>query len=430
MIGRIINAAIVLLFLLSPVYAFDIDVTRVALNTGTGTQDVTFSNFSEDCTAVTCVVMAIVSDAVTDATVAARATIGIGFADGTTQVLMATQSDDAQSPANTERYETTGKMIGFPNDTIDIDFNAWLSNGVRIDVVSAPSSAYLTHFVIFGGSDISADVGTFQANASIDGTTDVTSVGFEADVVLFSSTRLSSFPQDINQRIHTMGVAINDGSSTQGAIGWHAEDNANPTSVNAATSTLYAAQQVDDGGLDTAIQIGSWDASGFTATTKVVGNAAQYAYLALKFTSANIALVDYSTPTSTGDDFVSIGFQPLFAMILGTLAQAYDTNEADSDGGSMMISTLTADAQYTINNADEDGQTTSDTQSYSDNIAIKMFQDDGTCAAGSCFTGTFSSFSASGINVNYSTVFSGASRQWLVLAIGESGRRRGSGILQ
>lgn len=437
MIGPTIRAIVslaILLTLLSPglSLAFDIDVTRVALETDVApnTQDITFSNFDEDCTVVTCVAIFFVSSGITDGIAAATRMNIIGFTDGTNDESVTAETDDGVGTTNTDRTMTDLAVI--KDDAVDIEavFSAWLSNGIRISITNEPTTAWLATVVIIGGSDISVNVGSFVSNVSVDGTTDVASVGFEADAVLFAGARLGSNPGASTTELLTFGVAVNDGADTQGSIGCYSENGQATANPHAITSTLYAAALTDNGGVDTAIQVGTWDSSGFTATTKVVGTAAYYSYLAMAFGGPDSTVVDIDTPTSTGADSVTIGFKTLFGMIFGTLAQAYDTDEADSDGGQCMVSFLTADAQYSISGGEEDAATTTNSFSLSNDQIVTMEQDDGSCVAGSCFQATLTSISSSAWDLNYSFTFTDAARKWIGFAVEVASRRRGAGVIQ
>jgi hypothetical protein len=417
----------------SQVCAFDIDVGRFTLNSGTGTQNLSFANFDEDCTSVTCAVIFFMSSATADATATAGRIINVGFADGTSEISSYGEDDDGLGTTNSDRRISSNEVIEDNPQALSINFSAWLSDGVQINIGATTGVQHLVNAVIFGGSTLSADVGSFTSNASIDGTTDVTSVGFTSDLVFLTGVRTGTINSGGSNHIFTMGIALNDGSDTQGSIGCYSRDNQATSDVHAVTSSLYAAQHTDNSGLDQAIQIGTFDSSGFTSTTKIAGTAYVYGYLALEIGALDSSLVDISTPTSTGNDSVTIGHASRFGLILGTLAQAFDTDEADSDGGSCMFSIMTSDAQYVIGNASEDNVGTSNTQSYNDDIAIYMSQDDGSCSAGSCFTGTLSSFDNTSWNFNYSATFTDAARKWLGFAIegdATDDRRRSDNILQ
>jgi hypothetical protein len=411
--------------------SIDIAVRRFALNTATGTQTFTFPDFTKSCTTQECAAIFIVTDGISDETNADDAMLSLGFTDGLTSVATEVHDNDAAAPTDTARRSSTTSLI-ITEDAAGLDglatFSAWQPAGVTIDITDAFPAAFLVTVVLMGGEGLQADVGTFASNATLDGTTDVTTVGFEADAVLFSSARLTG--TSANTYIFTAGAAVNDGSNTQGSIGCFSQHGVappTPTNLHANTSTTYATSITDEGGLDVGLQIGTWDSQGFTATSKRVGSGANYHYLALNFGGANSTIIDMDTPTTTGQANYATGFQPLFGMVFGTQARAYDADEADNDAGGCMIGAFTGNNQYTMSNSMDDDLTTgSNTSSSSaDQFPIMRF-DDGTCVAGNCARGV-TSISSTGFSINYSLVFGDNPRKWIGFAVEETAGGGGGG---
>jgi len=423
-----------LLLVAVPSWGFDAAVTRVAMNTVTGLQTITFADFSEDCTAVPCAAIFLVTRATTDNTLAEDAMISLGFTDGTDQRMTLVHDNDNVATTDSTR-EVRGDRVIETMEAAGIDgeaiFYSWMTNGLRIDVTDAPPAAFLLTVAIMGGAGFSAKSGVLSSNAAIDGTTDVNTVGFTPDAVLLMGTRLAT--NSSATYLFTTGVAVNDGSSSQGSIGCYSQNGVTTTNPHATTSTLYAASFTDNAGLATTIQVGAWDAQGFTTTTKRVGVAANYPYLALDFPSLDFAVSDIDTRTTIGATTTTVGFQPLWGMLLGTLARAYDVDEADLDAGQCMISMWAGQGQY-VNNANvQDAVTTTNTGSRSDDQGVFMGTDAGTCAADSCARG-FVILEPTGYSLDYSSVDTAAARKWIGFAIedtvGPTARRRGPGLLQ
>ena len=430
----IILLALLLLFAV-PSWGFDAAITRVPINTITGLQTVTFNDFSEDCTAVTCAAIFVLTAAITDNTIADDALTSVGFADGTEQRMVLVWSNDGGTTTAGRREMRADRVIesydgGITGTALFYD---WQSNGLRIDISDAFPAAYLLTVMLMGGSDFQAKVGTVTSNAAVDGTTDVADVGFTPDTVLFSAARL-----DLNSApgyVFTMGAAVNDGSSTQGSIACFDQDaQSAATNARALTSTLYAASYVDGGGQDLSLLIGSWDAAGFTATTKVVGLAANFSYMALKFGSPQFAVFDIDTRTSIGATSHTIGFRPLAGMVVGTLARTYDFDESDSDGSQCMISLFANTGQYAHTTSIEDAALDPNTTSRSDDGGIMMGSTTGTCPVGGCLRG-FLILDPTALTIDYSSVYTDAVRKWIGFAVedelaGGGAHRRGSGLLQ
>lgn len=183
-----------------------------------------------------------------------------------------------------------------------------------------------------------------------------------------------------------------------------------------------------------ALQIGGWDAAGFTATSKGVPIASNWPFLAMKFGGADSAVFDIDTRITTGATSHALGFRPLAGMIFGTRAQAYDVEEADDDASQCMLSLYAGTGQYSHANTMQDGLTAAaKTTSRSNDDGIMMLSANGTCTAGTCLRG-FIILDPTALTIDYYNVYSDAVRKWIGFAIQDAGvvaaRRRGTGLLQ
>jgi hypothetical protein len=431
------NVVILLLLLVLPAHswAFDVAARRWALNAGTGTQDITFSDLDEDCTSVTCAAIVIVTTGITDEVKANHAAMWVGFTDGTNSRVAEVYDTDNVSTTSSRRRTTHNYFIETSDPpsgpTGSATFNAWLSNGLQINIDDAFPDTYLATFVIFSG--VTATVSDFISNASVDGTTNVNTVGFNPEILLLASNRLATSLAQSGDFIITFGAAVNDGSSSQGSIGCYSRSAATTSNIHANASALYGMSVSDLTGLHAAMLINGWNSSGFVATTKRQGVGAAWNYLALKINGPQFSVISVDTPTATGTTSITTGFKPRFGILMGTLARAYDVDEADSDAGPCMISVFTDNNQYANMAVMKDGVTTTDTGSLSGDKGITMYAHDNTCSAGSCFVGTITSFDDTHVNLNYTSVFSDAVRKWVGFFIEDTttvARRRGVGIMQ
>lgn len=167
------------------------------------------------------------------------------------------------------------------------------------------------------------------------------------------------------------------------------------------------------GNFDYGAEFGSFDASGFTVTTRNAGaNDDDMIYLALSFGGAVegwVGTVD--TPTSTGDSAkTGVGFTPALVLMGMTYAEAVDTTYGDANGGTLGFSVFDADDEFAMSWGEEDAAATTNNQSLSDNTAVELPDDDG--AAG--LTGAFTSMDADGFTINYSAVEAAAKKFWAV----------------
>jgi hypothetical protein len=216
----------------------------------------------------------------------------------------------------------------------------------------------------------------------------------------------------------SFGFAVNDGSDTQASIGCDASDSASVSAPSVVTSTLYALRFPDvTGGVGPGAQVSDFDASGFTLTTRDKNTTSWVRWVAVDLGTPGAAVMDIDAPTSIGPQSVSVGFESQFGMILGTLARVYDTKETDSDADSCMISVATADGAYVNEIVNDDGATTTNTASGSNDSFALVNPGDQSCVAGNCYVMTLSGFDAAGWSLNYTSVFSDAVRKWVGLAI-------------
>jgi hypothetical protein len=410
-----------LLLLSSWAHALDIAVTREPVRTGTGTQDFEFTNFSADCTAVPCLAMFILTRATVDGVAAPHANIGVGFADGSQEVAVSVYAEDLANPTDTDRAARFGgeAFFLFSEAAVDgsADFSAWLTNGVQINVTDAFADQYLVTAVIFGGI-VDSEMGKTQLG-NVGAVADVTTVGFESDLVFFLWTRDAGSDDVANTtQFFGFGFAVNDGSDTQASIGCDASDGAAVSTPSVVTSSLYALRLPDvAGGVGPGVQVSDFDATGFSLTTRDKNTTTWARWVAVDLGTPNAAVVDFSAPTATGPQSVSVGFESQFGMILGTLARAYDTKETDSDADSCMIGVATADGAYVNQIVNDDGTSPTNTASGSNDSFAQVNPGDQSCVAGSCYVMTLSGFDASGWTLNYTSVFSDAVRPWVGLAI-------------
>ncbi|HEY7712301.1 MAG TPA: hypothetical protein VIG57_19980, partial [Candidatus Entotheonella sp.] len=394
--------------------------------------------FSEDCTAVPCFVMFILTRATEDGVAAAGANLGIGFANGTEEVAISVYAEDGSAGSDTDRaHRTSGNAFFlFSEAAVDgnADFSAWLVNGIQVNVTSAFNAQYLVTAVIFGGASFQSVVGAATLG-NVGAETDVNTVGFEPDLVFVMGIRRSGTgdSDDITQ-FFSFGAAVNGGS--QGSIGCDATDGVSSSEVFAVTSSQYALRYPDVvSGLGPGAEVTNWDAQGFSLITRDKNTTSTVRYAALDLGTAAASVFDIDAPTSTGSSSAAAGIQSQFGMVLGTLARSYDAKESDSDADSCMIgvATMDTDSQFVNEIVNDDGAAVMDTSSGSNDSFILMNPGDGSCAAGSCYVGTMTSFGATTWNLDYTSVFSDATRKWIGLAIGAApagARRRGVHVIQ
>lgn len=397
-------------------------VTRVAANTSTGTQDITTTDLGGLTPKA---VLLIATLGVTDGTAVDGAGFYYGVSDGTNEWTQSYEDQHAQASMNNEdEQDTTSNRIltiydGSASSTVDgaANFDSFISDGVRIDWIDAPASAFLITAVFFAGTDLTANVGSQALGNTADALIAITSIGFEADVVI---TGLLEGTTTLNPNV-CLGFVHNDraGTVTQRTVAHKNRD---------GFSSAFEGVMMRDGECIVAMQATdvmdyygaaqSFDSSGFDiqlGNARAPGNR-HVGWLALRLGASPVVsskVYTYSTPTGTGANTDSNpGFEPQFVMYLASRAAAADTQEADADGGTFGVVMVDADDLYTQSISSEDAAADSNTQSLSDNIVNLP-----THTGASGHEATLTSMGSTGPVWSYSAT-DGTARLWAGLAIG------------
>ena len=399
-----------------------IAATRVACNTATGTQDITTSDLGGLTPKAA---LFFVSLATADNTAVDGAVIGWGATDGTVSLCQTAQDQHGVGTSNSLRKGEAIPVVIMDGSATNVKdgeaaFSAWITNGVRINWTNAPAAAYLLTAVFFAGTDLSAYC-NYAELVTEDTGVDVTTVGFEADV-LFTWLQDRSAGGSANATFG-MGFVHNDraGTVTQRAGYLRARDNVGTTDNTAQVRNDLAMIVGSNADYGIACDVSGFDSSGFTATPRnaVTGNPGtnEMGYLALRFGAGPLVsskVYTYSTPTSTGDATdTNPGFEPQAVFYVTTLAETINTLESDADAGSIGVSVVTETAQYSNTVSSEDNVGDSNTQSLSDDQAVRLPLHGG--AAG--MAATYVGFTSTGVTLNWSDVESSA-RLYAALAIG------------
>jgi hypothetical protein len=399
-----------------------IAVTRVAANTGTGTQDITTTDLGGLTPKA---VLLIATRAVTDGTAVDGAGMYMGASDGTNEWTEGYESQHAQASMDSDHQQdtTSNRILTIYDGTADgvvegtANFDSFITDGVRIDWTDAPAGAYLITATFFAGTDLSTNVGTVGLGNTGNALIAVTSVGFEADVLI---TAILEGTTVINPNI-SMGLVHNNrgGTVTQRTMGHKQRSGFGSGAVGMMMrndSCIVTIQSTDT--LDYYGTAQSFDSSGFDiqmGNSRAPGNR-NMGWIALRFGASPVVdskVYTYTTPTATGSNTDSNpGFEPQFVMYLANRAAAANTLEADADAGTFGIVMLDADDLYTQSISDEDGAADSNTQSLSDNIVNLP-----THTGASGHQATLTSIGSTGPVWNYSATDTGTARLWGALAI-------------
>ena len=343
--------------------------------------------------------------------------ISIGMTDGTRHVCMASGSEDGQTTSDVGRR-------GFQNDdailcNIDVaddtqtvlgeySFNMFLANGIRFnqDTAFTEPTSMIGQFIAIGGGDVAVRVDKVDLNDTQDATEDVTSVGFEPDLILsafIGHLRDSNGNSNNDDHSISFGWAVNPDVQTndnQYSVTTASQDNVGTTASKTRIDDTRAGVSIRDDVTDVSFEIDNFDASGFDVTTRFVNATTNevMGYLALDITGTpQIYSGIRDTRTSAGNDVVgSPAFEPIFLMGLSS-AIATSTN-TDTDGGSMTIGMTDGTDTIAVAFHDEDNVGTSSSQTRSTTSQFMVgYDDDGTID----WEANFSSFDDNGWTLNF-----------------------------
>lgn len=337
-----------------------IAVTRYTLGTTTGNKDITISGFGTPKAA-----MFIFSRGATDDTAyTGAARFGVGFTDGTTDYCFGVVSLDNSASGDSAREYYAGVIdeIWTNGASARATFNSWITDGVRINVSDAPSANCLVTVILFGGSDLSVDVGTLTMNGT--SAVDVTGPGFEPDLVFLGC--IGDDNTSLSTNLYTsFGVAVNDGSDTQRVTKIYSDDGAATMNCIASVQSDAAVGQGANDSFTWDGTVGSFDSSGFSVTGDLSGNTDIVMYMAINLGGGEASLFTTTWPTSGNYAETTPGFTPIFGMINSVVGVSTINSITTSGVWGWSLAAFDDSNIYTVNAVDEDGLGTSDTATMS-----------------------------------------------------------------
>ena len=276
------------------------------------------------------------------------------------------------------------------------------------------TSNALSKVVMFGGNDLQVKVGSFTSSATLNGTVSVTSVGFLADVVLVFGARQAMDVLAVNI-YNCVGAAIQlSGVVTQGSLGSY-EGNGNAVmSPVVHVDNRYACASAD-GSIKMSVELSAFTSSGFTVTTRQEALAMPFGYMAFRFNGTKIPFLRFlDAPTATGTVATTLtGIKPDFALMLMTLAQAYNVSELDSDANGVGIGLMTPTQSGAVGYVMNDGELTMNSLSWVDASPIRLNSLTGTIS----HEATVSGMTNDTLSLNYSLA-SAPVRKWILVGWG------------
>ena len=390
-------------------------MVRTTIPTSGTTLDVSISSFG-DVQAV----IGFVSVANTNNSETTDGNLTIGFLDRqvTPNELNITQFavDKTSGSSDTQRgYKATtfARCITTTGSTAcEISFNSWITDGVKFNIDTNPSSARYLTCIFVGGSDVTNSFAAEHNLSNVTSVQDITAPGFEPDLVFLASANTSS--SAVTDAQMSFGICHNDGAATQGNLSFHNDNSQTTTVVSGILRNNRGLSQVTSNTEDYDVTVSAFDASGFSVQCSASTSSDRMMYLALSFSnSPDISLDFIDGPTSTGNySSTAPGFQPDFMMMLMSDHTAANT-AADCDGFGIYGADASND-YINVVHATDFVAASNDSSLVADSIH------DLTGTSSDLHVGTFSSFDATGFTLNFTTV-PGTARKWAVLTVGPSG---------
>lgn len=398
-------------------------VSRHALSTSTGEQALVDPN----CPDVPKAIILQVSKAATDDSDTADVGLCIAFvadngAGGAEGVRTTVIARDAQATTITGRQtdETSSgaillRLFDTSETATDLEASTvrLIPGGVVINITDAPYSAYLVTMTAFWGEEVEAHADLVYPNSTVNLTQDVTTPGFEPDVVFFLCTGTANEGAS-SVLIQSYGCAVNDGSDTQRCACIFSVDGNTFSSTGSIVSTAYVGGQYYTSGWTWGAEIGTFDASGFTITTRVAGTGGDnISYLAISFGAAAVdfSLFSWQMPVATGNYAeTGPGHQPY--AVTGCVCEPSALDTARTMALLSLVS-FDADDIFTTFVRDKHNVATTVAKSRTTDSGLYFADEDGTTDQ----EATFVSMDTTGFTLNYTT--SAQTRYGWAFSLGE-----------
>jgi len=349
--------------------------------------------------------------------------LSVGAATSSTQRWAnAIAADDAAATSNAGRRSSSTKCLvilasGAPTVNGECDFVSWDSDGFTINWTDAPAGAYLIHYYVLGGTDITdAKAGTFTGQGTTGGQA-VTDPGFRPDFLMLAGSAVTT--QDGNSATCNLFLGMASAGNQRAVSSYAVNDAAaTMTSVSMQVSTQILEQLSASAGTETfRADISSFDSTGFTLSWGVTAGTQALHYLAIKGARHRVN-VETNRITTTGTKATTgTGFTPkgLFATWWNRAAgTTVDTTQAKLGIGT---SDGAAHGHVWARSRDNIADSEETHRSSSTNM-IETTNDTGSTAT---TAGVVSSFDSDGFTLDW-TAADGTAREFAWWAIGPNAK--------
>jgi hypothetical protein len=257
----------------------------------------------------------------------------------------------------------------------------------------------------FAGTGVQANNGIIALGT---GTSAISvNVGFQPQAVIVYGVS-GALASSVASCRYSFGIAL--ASGTQRSVAAVELDN---QAAGSPQQTLYTTNVGGQLGTYT-LTAGGFSGTGFQVTPSASAGSDDIFYLALAGYS-NVALVDFTTPTSTGSAAITgAGFTPQYALIVLTNLEVVNTIAASSDLQSgFSIGMVNPDDEWSTSIRIDSGADPTDTASNCKNVAILGASATNTAA----ISATLVSFDSDGMTLNWTAV-QATGKKGFVLFIG------------
>jgi len=307
-------------------------VTQVARTT-VGTQDFTVAGFGPVKGAI-----CITTTGTNEVAIVTPLRFSFGFTDTSSTFAGSMFYETASTTATANTAGFSGELVALTNlaggREWSADFNMTVVDGIQLnwtDVATAPF-APLVVVLLFGGTDLSVKAITDTTPAVV-GTKDITSVGFEAELVWIMSTHNAAIPYNdtitSGEAAISIGMVSNDkaGGVENRCINMRGIDGGATQDGSVLASDTRALVNVDAAGTSQEVSLEGFDSSGFTLRENDTATAMPFAAFCIGFGIATVShlVEDFDT---AGNGILAVttpGFKPQMVFMLPTLAFSFDS---------------------------------------------------------------------------------------------------------
>lgn len=401
----------------APITDVVVVVQDFASGTSTGNLDVTSAAIS-GVTPKAVIHLGTLNDVSSGSSETAHAEISIGLHanSGTGYAFGAKSRDNVASTNSYSEGQSRARWLLDPSNSFAETATATLiSGGTRYNFADNDGTSRRGTCVFFTGADATAH--TNRAGLGT-GTSpiDIISPAFEPNLVIFTNYG-AGFGSAISEFHASFGIATWDGTTvTQRAVLMSEANGAGANAPFASISTSSIAGQLGtaSGGRDYYVTVGSFDSLGFSVTPSANSGNDDIDYLALKLDSRRMKLVDFTTPTSTGNSTITgVGFLPQFALVVLTNLEALDSYPSSTSANQSGLSIcLIGNEQWSNVIRINSGAGPTDTASDCQSNAIQG----ASASSTSAIVASLVSFDVDGMTLNYSVV-QGTGKKGFILFI-------------